>query len=157
MRTFSFQIDPVADLHRRRAWNNRGFSIFALKLNFPALGTRASKALPKPAAMPNASRRLGQSAAAPAARPVPVAVCQFAREFVATRQTQYRGYAISTSRYAAGGWVASYGHPDGRLICVDGKDQAAPVTEQYSAESLALADAQLRIDALAAGQNMNQK
>ena len=64
---------------------------------------------------------------------------------------RYGDYAISTSQLAKGGWIASFGRPDGGLICVDGKAQAAPVTEQYFAETLAIADAQLRIQALAGG------
>jgi hypothetical protein len=80
-----------------------------------------------------------------------VAICRFAKEVIATRHMRYGDYAISTSRLAEGSWIASFGCPDGRFVCVDGKGQAASVTERYSAESLAIADAQLRIEALAGG------
>jgi hypothetical protein len=46
--------------------------------------------------------------------------------------------------------VASYGHPDGTSICVNGKDLAALETERYVAETMAIADAQLHIDSLTA-------
>jgi hypothetical protein len=64
---------------------------------------------------------------------------------------RYGNYAISTSQLAEGRWIASFGCADGRPICADGKNQAACVTERYFAETMAIAEAQMRIDALAAG------
>ena len=64
---------------------------------------------------------------------------------------RYGIHAISTSQLADGRWVASFGCQDGKPMCIDGKQRPLATMRPYFAESLAIANAQAFLDALAAG------
>lgn len=110
---------------------------------FPGKGLQpVARALPR---MPRAEP-------APISRKETVTARRTVREIIAAREMRYGNYAISTSQLADGRWVASFGRQDGGLILVDGKSQPVSVTRPYFAETVAIATAQIRIDALAAGE-----
>jgi hypothetical protein len=153
VRVYSFQIDPAANFRERRRRTGKAPGIFSPDRILSALKTLSPGKQPKPVAkdVPHASRGLRAEPAA-ASRPETLAARQPADQIIATRQMRYGNYAISTSQLSDGRWVASFGCQD-RLICVSGKSQPVSVTKPYLAETVAIATAQTRIDALAASQN----
>jgi hypothetical protein len=147
VRVYSFQIDPAANFRERRRRIAPG--LFAPERFLAALKMLSPGNRPKPAAksLPP-SRRLRTEPAAASLRKTTI---HPANTVIATRQMRYENYAISTSQLGDGRWVASFGRPDGGLIRADGKSRPVSATEPYFAETLAIAAAQTRIDALAAG------
>jgi hypothetical protein len=151
VRVYSFHIDPTASLGKRRRRSGKSASIFApdrilsaLKTFFPGKGLQpVAKTMPQPSRMPRAEP-------AAVSRKETMAARRTAKEIIAARQMRYGNYAISTSQLADGRWTASFGRQDGGLIRVDGKSQPVSVTGPYFAETVAIATAQTRIDALAA-------
>lgn len=68
------------------------------------------------------------------------------KEILAAHQTCYRAFAIATMQRSDGSWTASIGRADGGPLIIDGKTQAVMMTGSYAAQSLALAETQIRID-----------
>ena len=64
------------------------------------------------------------------------------------KHSAYKGYIISTTLRRDGTWVASYARPKGPGFNIDGGLRAVAETIPYLAETLALADARVEIDAL---------
>ena len=151
MRAFSFQIDPVGNLGKPASPRHKAGGILAPKLN-----RRARKASypdkptsPRPDDAPRPPAKAKQHVLPVAAHPTPNAVSRFTREICATRQIRYGRFAISTSRVIDGRWIANFGCTEGSSTCVEDGRQAIWATEPHLAESLAIADALTRIDALA--------
>jgi hypothetical protein len=128
VKAFSFHIDPVAkaDGPRRRLRKRR---------LAPALPLRPSKTKAPP--IPERKDR---------PRKLLPKFLNSDREILAARQTHYGTFAISTMQRSDGSWSASIGRSDGGLLIIDGKTQPVMITGSYRAESLALAEAQIRID-----------
>jgi hypothetical protein len=151
VRVYSFHIDPAASLGKRRRRTGKSASIFApdrilsaLKSFFPGRGSQfVADTMQRPSRMP----RMEPAAVS---RKETRAAHRFTKEIIAARQMRYGSYAISTSQLADGRWVASFGRQDGGLIRVEGKDQPVSMTKPYFAETVAIATAQTRIDALEA-------
>lgn len=68
---------------------------------------------------------------------------------LSTIQSGYRGFRIACTELADGRWVASFARADGGPLRAQGVNQSVIITRPYSSEVLAIAEAQLRIDALA--------
>ena len=147
VRIYSFQIDPAANFRERRRRTAPG--LFAPERILAALKMLSPGNWPKPVAKPHPSRI---PRVKPTATSLRAATAAPANDVIAARQMRYENYAISTSQLGDGRWVASFGRPDGGLIRVDGKSRPVSVTKPYFAETLAIAAAQARIDALAAGE-----
>ena len=142
MRVYSFQIDPEAQFRRRLRRTGDSDGIFARLLSF--LGSLASVRKRSPATR-NAlrpSRRSRKEPASVFAAPVD--------QIIAVRQMRYGIYAISTSQLADGRWVASFGRQDGKPLWIDGRHRSLATMRPYFSESLAIANAQDFLDALAA-------
>jgi hypothetical protein len=148
MRVYSFQIDPAANFRARRRRIAPG--LFAPERLLAALKRLFPGNWPKPAAksLPRTSRMLRAAPASTSPRKTTTAPVH---NVIAARQMRYENYAISTSQLGDGRWVASFGRPDGGPIRADGKNRPVSATEPYFAETLAIAEAQTHIDALAAG------
>jgi hypothetical protein len=142
VRVYSFQIDPEAQFRRRLRRTGDSDGIFARLLSF--LGSLApGKKLSfttRNALRP--SKRSRKEPAGISAAPVD--------QIIAVRQMRYGIYAISTSQLADGRWVASFGRQDGKPMCIDGKHRFLATMKPYFSESLAIANAQAFLDALAA-------
>jgi hypothetical protein len=151
MRVYSFQIGPAANFSKRPRRTGKSPGIFAPELILSALKTLSPGKWPKPIAK-DAPRPWPSAAPATASLRATIAARQSAEDVIAARQMRYGSYAISTSQLRDGRWVANFGRRDGGSICVDGKSQPVAVTKPCFAETLAIATAQTRIDALAAGE-----
>jgi hypothetical protein len=68
-----------------------------------------------------------------------------------TCQTVYKGHSISTKRLPDGSWVASFARVDGAPIFVNGIAQFVSTTTAYLTKLLAVADAEIEIDAITVG------
>ncbi len=152
MRAFSFQIDPVGILGQSASPRRKAGGILAPKLNRRARKASSSNkpTSPRPDDAPRPPAKTKEHVSpVSSAHPTPNSVSRFTREICATRQIRYGWFAISTSRVIGGRWIANFGCTDGSSICVEDGRQAIWATEPHLAESLAIADALTRIDALA--------
>ncbi|MES2253406.1 MAG: hypothetical protein V4559_00045 [Pseudomonadota bacterium] len=129
MKGFSFHIEPAARFEESGKRIRRSRLDLALQFRLPAL----KRATPKVKAAP---------------RKVPAKSFSSDREILAAHQARYGIFVISTMQRRDGRWFASFGCADGRLLTVDGRKQAVSITDLYPAEVFALAEAQVRIDAL---------
>ncbi len=134
VKAFSFHIDPVARFEESGKRIRKSRLNLALQFRLPALKV-AARAIPKPEPQP-------------ALRKAPPKFVNSEKEILAARQTRYGTFMISTMQQRDGRWTASLGCADGRPLIVDGGKQAVSITNPYLSESLALAEAQLRVDAL---------
>jgi hypothetical protein len=142
VRVYSFQIDPEAQFRRRLRRTGDSDGLFARLLSL--LGSLAPGKKPNPAA--KSALRLSRRSRKEPARIIAAPVDRI----IAARQTRYGIYAISTSQLADGRWVASFGRQDGKPMYIDGKHRSLATMRPYFAESLAIANAQAFLDALAA-------
>lgn len=131
MRSYSFQIDPGARLGRRRA-----------RLD------RAKAAREKTATRKRASAKPAMAEPSPPPARVRPRI-ESPKTHLRVVHSAYRGFRIACSELADGTWIASFARADGGLLAVNGLVQPVAVSRAYVGEALALAEAQLRIDALA--------
>ncbi|MEO7054846.1 MAG: hypothetical protein ABI191_07705 [Rhizomicrobium sp.] len=132
MKGFSFHIEPAARFEESGKRIRKHRLDLALQFRLPAL-KRASAPAPKAKAAP---------------RKLPAKSPSGDREILAAHQTRYGIFVISTMQRRDARWFASFGCADGRLLAIDGRKQAVSMTDLYPAEVFALAEAQVRIDAL---------
>lgn len=130
MKAFSFHIDPTANFGGPRRRIRRRLLGQALRSQPP---------IPKAKALPSQERN-------PRPRKPPPKFLNSDKEILVARQTRYRSFAIATMQRNDGSWTASFCRADGGALMVNGKKQAVMITASYRAESLALAEAQFRID-----------
>ena len=128
MRNYSFQIDPDARLNRRRVRLNRSKPI-------------SVPAKPRASSAPNAASILME-------RRVRHHV-ESSKTHLSAMLSVYRGFDIACTELADGRWIASFSRADGGLLRTGGVNQSVIITRPYVSEVLAMAEAQLRIDALA--------
>ena len=129
MKGFSFHIEPAARFEESGKRIRKSRLDLALQFRLPALKRPAPKIKAAP-------------------RKVPAKSFNSDREILAAHQTRYGIFVISTMQRRDGRWFASFGCADGRLLAVDGRKQAVSMTDLYPVEVFALAEAQVRIDAL---------
>lgn len=129
MRTYSFQIDPDARLSRRRVRLHR------LK---PISAPTKPRASTQPKTVPASQGRCMQPR------------IESRKTHLSAVQSGYRGFRIACTELADGRWIASFARADGGPLSVKGVNQSVITTRSYFSEVLAIAEAQLRIDALAA-------
>lgn len=138
MKGFSFHIEPTALFEESGKRIRKSRLDLALQFRLPPL-KRATPLAPKIKAAPTVK-------AAP--RKMPAKSPSGDREILAAHQTRHGIFAISTMQRRDGRWFASFGCADGRLLAIDGRKHAVSMTDLYPAEVFALAEAQIRIDAL---------
>ncbi len=131
MKAFSFHIDTSAKFDRSGRRIRKSGLDLALQFRLPSLKFEtAAKADPdRPA------------------RQKPSCFVSSPSEILAVHQSRYGDFMISTMQQRDGSWIAGFGCADGRPLLIDGRSQAVAITNSYSDEALALAEAQLRIDA----------
>jgi hypothetical protein len=130
VKALSFHIDPLARFQEPGKRIRKSRRDLALQFRLPPLKAKPQIA-PQPKTLP---------------RKPPAKFLNSEKQILAASQTRYGRFVISTMRQRDGSWIAGFGRMDGGPLIVTGRKQAVMMTGPYLSESLALAEAQIRID-----------